>query len=389
MKRFTLFTALTFCILLLAGCVGNTNKEPSSTEKQSGQEPASTEEHSTEMTEPTEEHSDEKHITETGGQQFSDNAATSIAVLREEIGQSTALFGVAYIGYFDGTFVDETGIDFGQWFYAASSPLTESCPFVSEIDADHTIGAAGHLYCVIAEDREATICVSRKGDKQPLYTAQNGDPILLFCNLDGDAQNADTVVTIKTADGTEYRWEPTLDDMGLPNFVVSEERELLSWDFTPIADTGFDLEGWIVEGWGGPTAAGLAWDSNGLDWWISTWDGSVSYCLSFYRNETDGCDGEAVLECFYADEPAVQARWQGQWRIDTEMEQPSRLHLELTLKSGADRAAFAYAATVSESYLAMVPQSGDYLLLVADAAGAMLPIFPDGVQAVELARAEG
>lgn len=59
------------------------------------------------------------------------------------------------------------------------------------------------------------------------------------------------------------------------------------------------------------------------------------------------------------------------------------------LIDGADMAAFKNAADISESYLAMVSQSGNYLLLVADDANAALPLFPDGTHAVELTHADG
>lgn len=367
MKKFVLFATLTFCILLLAGCVGNPNNESGFSKELSAREP----------------------VTETDDRQFSNDAGTAIDVLRDEIGQSTALFGVAYIGYFDSSVADETDIDFGQWFHAASSPLAAYYPFVSEIDEAHTIGTEGHLYCIIAGDCEASVTVNTIDNSEMLYCAENGDPILLFCNRDGDVQTADTTVIITEADGTVCQWEPTLDEMGYPRLLVGDERELLSWDFTPITDTGFDLEGWLADGWGGPTAVGLAYNSYGTDWWISTWDNSVSYCLSFYLNKSDKYDGEVVLKCFYAGDSTIQAEWEGNWRIKTEPEQPSRVYIDLKLTSGADKASFKDASTVSEAYLTLVSQSGNNLLLVADDVGAVLPIFPDGVQAVELTRADG
>ncbi len=405
-RKTIILTVFLLCFVLLAGCSAKPNKEQDSTKEYSEpskeqdstkeyledfKKPDSTKEHlePSKEQDSTKEHSVEASVTNTSNQQFSNDAGTSIDVLREEISQSKALFGMAYIGYFDSATADETGIDFGQWFHAASSPLAAYYPFISEIDEAHTIGTEGHLYCIIAKDYESSIAVNTIDNSKMLYRAENGDPILLFCNRDGDVQTADTNVIITATDGTICQWEPTLDEMGYPELLIGDDRELLSWDFTPIPDTGFDLEGWISEGWLGPTAVGLAYNNYGTDWWINTWDNSVSYCLSFYLNENDSYDGEVILECFYAGDSSVQAKWQGWWRIETEMEQPSRLYLDLTLINGADMATFENAATVSESYLAMVPQSGNNLLLVADDVGAVLPIFPDGVQAVELTLADG
>lgn len=207
---------------------------------------------------------------------------------------------------------------------------------------------------------------------------------MLFCNLNGNPQVADTVVTIKTSDGTEYHWEPTLDNIGFPNILVGDERELLSWDFTPIEDTDFDWESWFAEGWSGPTAVGLAYDGNGTEWVVRTWDNSVTYRLCFYLDQSDKYDGEAELTCYYEGDSSVQAKWKGNWRIKTKAEQPSRLYLALTLTGGADRTAFQSASIVSETYFALIPQSGNDLLLVANDFDPLLPVFPKGVRAVQL-----
>lgn len=322
---------------------------------------------------------------------FSADADASIDALRENINQSTAKFGVAYIGYFDGSAADETSIDFTQWFEAESSSLAACCPFISEIDENHIIGTEGHLYCIIAGSDEATVAVNDLNSGETLYRSENGDPILLFCSKDGNSQKADAAVTIKAADGSECRWEPVLDENGHPQLLIGSERELLSWDFTATSaeDGDFDLESWLADGWLGPTGTGLAYDENGTDWWISTWDNSASYCLSFKLGETNGDNGEVILKCFYADNPEVQAQWKGSWRIETEMEQPSRLYIDMSLTDGADKAAFEHIADVSEEYQAMIPLSGLYLLLVADGKDAQLPIFPEGVPAVELTLSDG
>lgn len=369
MKCSKLFALLTALVLLFTLCACNANAPSGHTDK---------------------DKLDGKSVGLTNSQQFSVDAGTSIDVLRKEIGQSTALFGIAYIGYFDAETAEETGIDYEQWFYANSAAIAAYYPFVSEIDEAHTVGSEGHLYCIIAKDYEASISVARIGEDKPLYRAENGDPILVFCNLDGNAQKADTVVTVTTADGTEYRWEPTVDEIGYPNILVGDERELLSWDFTLYGDEGFDLEAWLSDGWAGVIDTSLAGIGDGIDWWISTWDGSVRYCLTFNSIKSGSYDGEVVLECFYGDDPTVQAQWQGWWRVEAQLDQPSRLYVDMGLCNGADKAAFASSATVSEVYTALIHPSGDYILLLADDAVCTLnPIFPEGVQAVELAQAVG
>lgn len=210
--------------------------------------------------------------TEQPAQQFSNDAGTSIDVLREEITNADARFGVSYVGCFE--YIEETGIDFAQWYYGASAPLAAYYPFASEINAAHTIGESGNLYCILGKNYEDAIKVTDSSG-QTRYSASNGDPILLFCDNGSDGKTADLTVTITSADGAVYTYAPRLDEISFPELLIGDERQLLSWDFTPIEDNGsFDLENWFADGWGGVTAVGLACDENGTCWWIDTWDGS-------------------------------------------------------------------------------------------------------------------
>lgn len=282
-----ILTVFLLCLVLLASCSAKPNNEAGSSKEPFVEETAAPR----------------------GSPQFSNEAGTSIDVLREEmvaLPSSPAVFGMAYIDYFEDTEESDTG--FANWFYNASSHLAKYYPFISEIDEAHTIGKTGHLYCIIAQDYDSAISVNSIKSGELLYHSENGNPILIFSNHDGDAKKADTIVTIKTSNGDEYKWEPTLDDLGHPNILIEDERKLLSWDFTPNSDAGFDLEGWLAKGWSGPTSAGLAYDSDGTDWFFSTWDNSVSYCLNFSLSESDTYDGEVLLEYFYVDDFIVQAQ---------------------------------------------------------------------------------
>lgn len=375
MKKITLIIALTLCVLLASGCSKKPGNDAESTNSHTFGEAVSAGNTETDVKKAD----------------FSDEAKASIAELRDEIEKSTTEFGIAYIGQFSLSVAKESEIDLNQWLEATASPFEAEYPFILEIDENHTVGTEGYLYCVIGGEDGDSISVSRIGDDKPLYTAKNGDPVLIFANVDGDSEKADTVVTIKTAQGEEYIYEPTLEGVLFPDILVGDERRLLSWDFTcvPGPEGDFDLEGWLKEGWGGPTALGLAYDSNGMDWWITTWDESESYCLSFYLNEGNGYDGNVVLECFYKGDSSVKAKWEGSWRIETEMDNPSRVYVDLRLTGGEDMASFSDLTDISESYRALIPQSGNNLLLVADTKNALLPAFPDGVQAIELDFAEG
>lgn len=374
MKLRTIRGILTAAILLLglSGCTVTGISDPISTLGSSGTSaPAASS---------TAESTTDAPFPLTAAQLFSGDAGTSIDVLREEIGQSTAVFGVAYVGQWSAAAAADSGIALEQWLESALSPLAANYPFASEIDASHIIGSDGTLFCIVAGDFASSIAVSATDSGEQLYRSENGDPILLFAGSD------DLTVSITTADGAEYLWHPMLDaNQEHPQLLIGDERELLSWDFTPTSmwDELFS------EGWAGPTNAGLALDANGMDWWYTTADARVSYCLSFYRLDAASYDGEVVLQCFYADDTTLQAEWQGWWRLETEEGQPSRLSIDMMLLNGADTASFQASSLVGETCQVLIHPSGEFLLLMSDEGGSVLPFLQEGVQMVEFTCAAG
>lgn len=316
----------------------------------------------------------------TAAQLFSNAGGTSIDVLREEISRSTAVFGIAYVGQWSAAVGVDSGIELEQWLESALAPLAANYPFASEIDANHTVGSDGTLYCILAKDFASSVAVSATDSGELLYRSDNGDPILLFAGSD------DLTVSVTTADGSEYLWHPALDaNQEHPQLLIGNERELLSWDFTPtsIVDDLFS------EGWAGPTDAGLASDANGMDWWFTAEDAGVSYCLTFYLLDAGSYDGEVVLECFYANDTTLQAEWQGWWRLETEEGQPGRLSIDMMLLNGADTASFQTASLVGETVQVMIHQSGNRLLLMCGEDGSVLPFFQEGVRMAEFTCAVG
>ena len=336
------------------------------------------------------EFKDDESVPYTENQQFSEAGGTSIDVLREEmrdVPSDPAEFGMCYIGYYE--YVEETEIDFGQWYEHTAAYYADRYPFVAEIDAAHTIGSSGHLYCVVGGENTSSIFVSDLVSGEVLYRAENGDPILVFCNHDGDAHIADTVVTIRTKDGNEYNWEPKLDDFNYPEILVGDERRLLSWNIgNLIIEPGYDFDTWYESGWLGLTPVGLAYDENGTTWiytYYTRGEESVSYQLTFRLAENEAYDGEVVLECYYSDSDKVQAEWLGYWRIETEPEKASTLYVDMSLINSLDRSAFESCSEISESYKLLVSPAGDEILLVTDeSCSAVLPVFPKGWQAVGL-----
>lgn len=100
-------------------------------------------------------------------------------------------------------------------------------------------------------------------------------------------------------------------------------------------------------------------------WQYTTWDGNRTYNLTFWLTDDDTYDGDLLLECDGAD-GFVLGQWQGWWRVETALNQPTRLWLELTWIGGSNQTEFAAAPALSESCLVVISPSGEELLLVAE-----------------------
>lgn len=327
-------------------------------------------------------------------QVFSTDAGTSIDVLREEFGRALSMFGMAYIGYYDGT----EELEFRQWYEQTASPLITSYQFIYEIDEAHTIGTSGHLYVVVAP-YDSSIEITTIDDNKVLYRSENGDPVLIFCNRNGDSSVADTTVTVKAADGTECTWMPTLDPLGFPDFIVGDQRQALSYDFRAGLTFGYEFnpEEYLRDGWLGANSYGLAGDDvlNVKSWTITMWDDEkqtmVNFSLTFCPNPSSSgaYDGEAIMECFYENGYGVQANWQGWWRIETEPDQPTRLEMDLMLMYGDDMEHYEDVPFTSESYWVMMHPNGEVILLVPETGYSALPFMGVGVPGVEMVESVG
>ncbi len=322
-------------------------------------------------------------------QQFSSEAGTSIDVLREEITSAGAVFGVGYVGYYE--YIEATGIDFGQWYEGAASPFAAYYPFFMEIDTNHTIGEGGYLYCILAGEYESSITVTDQSG-QTLYSAENGDPILLFCDQGGNGQNADLTVTITSADGTSLSYEPALDQQAYPQLLIGDERQLLSWLIQGAEESTISFDALLLEGWLGINAYGLAGDDVFAPptWTVYMWDEekqtTVDFSLSFCPNppENGAVDGEVLMQSFYEGISGVQGEWEGWWKVESELDQPSVLQLDLMLMRGDDMAHYEAVPTLSETFWAMIHPNGEILLLIPQSGYSALPFMGDGVPAVEL-----
>ena len=311
-------------------------------------------------------------------------------------------FAAAYLGYVGGLFDDGFDAGFPQWLAESSPRLLKTYPFISEIDAAHIIGGAGHLYCIVPHDESASLAVNRIHwdvdamdyvQDEVVYRAESGEPILLFANLDGNEYGADTEVTVVSENGLSCTWYPTWD---------IEDKLFLSWDesgapcvldFTVYADIGVGAFGeWMANGWLGPTALGLAGsaDMGGQMWTAGamTQDGRTAYfTLSFYPGDETG--GQVDFDWFFDGQTALEEQWSGWWTIQTVLDQPSSVTLDLTRVGGMNYDTVDGPYYFSETYPVMIAPSGESMILAAGEHGIALPGMADSMLYLEFLLAMG
>ena len=127
---------------------------------------------------------------------FSQEAETSLGWLRDRMNFPMTMFGAAYLGYVGGLSEDGFAAGFSGWLWETNEAMLRKYPFIAEIDENHIIGRAGHLYCIVPADGNATVAINRvqwnektQTDEvvEVLYRSETGEPVLLFANLDGVA----------------------------------------------------------------------------------------------------------------------------------------------------------------------------------------------------------
>ena len=268
---------------------------------------------------------------------FSQEAETSLEWLRDRIDFPITMFGAAYLGYVGGLFEEGFEAGFPSWLLETNEAMLLEYPFIAEIDEEHIIGGAGHLYCIVPVDENATVAINRVqwNEKthtdevtEVLYRSESGEPVLLFANLDGIAYEADTQVFITDNSGNTCEWYPSLDAMSYLAPCISEAGDYLSFDFTKYAyyDAPSEFADWLSDGWSGMTALGLAGSqSAGLNWITETTIGETgryAYFSLCFRPE-DEAGGAVDLEWTYKGSDDTEEMWSGFWTIQTIQDGPS------------------------------------------------------------------
>ena len=235
---------------------------------------------------------------------FSQEAETSLGWLRDRIDVTGVMFGAAYLGYVGGLFDEGFEAGFPAWLWETNEAMLLKYPFIAEIDEEHIIGGAGHLYCIVPVDENATLAINRvqwnaqtqqEEVTEVLYRSETGEPVLLFANLDGVAYEADTQVFITDNNGNTCEWYPSLDAMSYLAPCISEAGDYLSFDFTEYAwyNAPAEFSAWLADGWSGMTALGLAGSQrDGMGWITETMVGETSryayFSLRFYLEDETG-----------------------------------------------------------------------------------------------------
>ena len=334
---------------------------------------------------------------------FSQEAETSLGWLRDRMNFPMTMFGAAYLGYVGGLFEDGFAAGFSGWLWETNEAMLREYPFIAEIDENHIIGRAGHLYCIVPVDENATVAINRvqwnektQTDEvvEVLYRSEAGEPVLLFANLDGVAYEADTQVFITDNSGNTCEWDPSLDAMSHLAPCTSEAGDYLSFDFTEYAwyNAPSEFAGWLSAGWSGMTALGLAGSqSTGMGWITETMVGETSryayFSLRFYLEDETG--GSVDLEWAYEDSDDFDEIWSGFWAIQTIPDGPSYVTLSLSLVGGNSYGVTDGPMYLCETYPLLISPSGTELLVGAGESGICLPFMSQSTTACVLTQAAG
>lgn len=285
--------------------------------------------------------------------------------LRQRMNVPYLTFGVAYLGYVGGLFEQGFESGFPQWLQETNEAMLEKYPFIAQIDSNHIIGGAGHLYCIVPVDEKATVSVSRVDENEnseTIYQAEIGDPVLLFSNLDDIPSQADTQVIVTDSSGNNCKWNPTLDAQNriVPN--IEADGNYTPFDFTEYGwqDTPSYLAPWLADDWEGMKAAALADNGWQTKTTVRESNRNAYFALWFYPGDETG--GTVDLYWMYEDSDGFEEFWNGTWEIESVMEGPSYITFDLSLEWGKGDIDPANPQRIQETYPALISPSGNLLI---------------------------
>ena len=344
-------------------------------------------------------------------QTFSPEAETALGFLRDRIDFPATMFGAAYLGCVGGLFEEGFAAGFPAWLRETNEAMLSRYPFIAEIDENHIAGGAGHLYCIVPVDENATVSINRmlwNDEKQineiseVLYRSETGDPVLLFANLDGMAYVSDTQVLITDNSGNTCEWYPAVDAASYDGAIscgqirpcLSEAGDNVLFDFTEYAwqNAPQYLAPWLADGWSGITALGLAGSqSTGTGWYTHTMAGETGayadFSLRFYPGGETG--GAVELNWTYEAADDFEEMWSGFWTMETVLDGPSYVTVSMSLVGGVSYGVTDGPYYLCETYPLLISPSGEELLIGAGENGLCLPFMSQSTTACVLMQAAG
>lgn len=311
---------------------------------------------------------------------FSAEAEQSLVWLRDRMDFPQTMFGVALLGY-----TGETSD--GDWLAEADQAMLKKYPFISEIDAEHTIGNDDYLYCLVPIDENATVSVNLmrwdpKSDNEEvievLYRSESGDPVLIFAPGGDDAYAYLSYIQVQIVDnaGNSCVWEPQLyTSTGHIVPCFSENGEYLSFDFTEYGwqDVSSELAPWLADGWSGIYAPGLegCWTVQAAAWDTGR---TANYYLWFFPEDENG--GSVDLDWQYEGSDLFEEMWSGYWTITSVMDGSSYVTISLSLVGGENYGVTDGPYYISETYPILMSPSGEEIMIGAGENGVSLPFMP-------------
>ena len=315
---------------------------------------------------------------------FSEEAKQSLVWLRDGMDFPEVMFGIAFLGY-----VGKASN--GDWLSAANQAMLGQYPFISEIDAAHTIESDDYyLYCLVPLDENATVSINLvKWDPDSeyeeildvLYHSESGEPILFLaaCGDDAYAYLSYIQVQIVNSDGSSCVWYPQLDAMGHIVPCLSERGDYASFDFTEYGwlEAPSDMAPWLCEGYGGVYATGLGgcWTTQATAWNTSR---PATYFLWFFPEDETGGTIDVYWEYEDADPTSVmwEEVWTGFFTLTAVMDGVSYATIDLSLVGGNRYGVVDGPYDISETYPLVISPSCEELVLGAGENGISLPFMP-------------
>lgn len=327
----------------------------------------------------------------------------SLALLRERNNFPDVMFSVAYLGYVGGLFEEGFEVGFPQWLRETNPAMLEQYPFLAEIGPDHILGGAGHLYCIVPQDENATLAINRvQWDEttqtgqvtRVLYRSETGEPVLLFANLDDITSRIDTEIHVTDNHGNTCTWHPALDAQGVILPCITAAGIYRSADFTEYGwqTTPSSLAPWFAAGYTGMTAQGFAGsETEGLQWTIESTARETDRraYFSLWVSIFDNISGRAELCWNYTDNQNFEEIWNGSWMIQMVPNGPTYLTLELTLVGGERYNEADDPVYLCETYPLLISPSGTELVVGAGESGICLPFMSQSTLPYVLTLAEG